>query len=357
MKKSICFNTQTPIFVSYSIKMKYLVYLLTFFSLLSCKKDARAPLFTIAFGSCDNQQIANPFWEDIQSQQPDLWIWGGDVIYSDTEDMNALAANYNIQKNDTTYQNFIENVPILGTWDDHDYGVNDGGNEYPKQEASQQLFLDFIDVPKNDIRRQQAGVYHSEVFLVKNKKIKIIILDTRYFRSPLTVDNESDKRYKPNIYGEGSMLGEKQWQWLETQLSDSDANYHILMSSVQFLSDQHGFESWGNMPHEVEKMEQLILDSKAKSVIILSGDRHISEISKKEIGKLKYPLIDFTSSGMTHSYDTFTSELNPYRVSKVVSQKSYGILKIDLKTDRVQMEMWGENKQLLESYTVTYHDL
>ncbi|WP_435254468.1 hypothetical protein [Tenacibaculum sp. A30] len=33
--------------------------------------------FTIAFGSCNNQKLDNPFWQDIVSLQPDVWIWGG----------------------------------------------------------------------------------------------------------------------------------------------------------------------------------------------------------------------------------------------------------------------------------------
>jgi alkaline phosphatase D len=33
--------------------------------------------------------------------------------------------------------------------DDHDYGKNDGGAEYPNKQGSQQLFLDFLDEPKD----------------------------------------------------------------------------------------------------------------------------------------------------------------------------------------------------------------
>ena len=344
--------------------MKKLLYVFALLTIISCelktskivdntKLVTETPVkadFTIAFGSCNNQQIDNPFWEDILKQEPDVWVWGGDVIYSDTEDMNYLEKNYNLQKNKPDYKNFIKNTTVLGTWDDHDYGVNDGGLEYPKKKAAQQLFLDFLDVPKTDIRREREGVYHSQTFEVGQSKIKIIILDTRYFRSALTEDKETRKRYKPNSDSQGTILGKAQWLWLNEQLSNSDANYHIIMSSVQFLSDQHGFETWGNMPNEVAKMEKLIVDSKAKGVIILSGDRHISEISQKEIGSENQTLIDFTSSGMTHAYTNFKSEPNPYRVSKVIYQNSYATLKFDFKSYKVLLEMWGENNELLDSY-------
>jgi len=335
------------------------------FAITSCKTDQKTKNkipnsiettndFVIAFGSCNNQVLPNTFWPEIKKNNPDVWIWGGDVIYSDTEDMAYLERNYLKQKSNVEYSNFSKDIEILATWDDHDYGVNDGGFEYPKKAEAQQLFLDFIDVPKNDERRKQEGVYFTKDYTVNNEIIKIIILDTRYFRTALTDDNESKKRYKPNAHGEGTILGETQWKWLKNQLQNSNASYTIIMSSIQFLSAEHGFETWGNMPHEIEKLEDLLVSTTTKNAIILSGDRHISEFSKKEIDSLNYPLIDFTSSGMTHSYSNFSEEPNKFRVGTVVSEKSFGILKFDLKTNTVIMEIRGENNKLYETFTQNY---
>lgn len=310
--------------------------------------------FVIAFGSCNNQTLPNPFWQEIEKNNPDVWIWGGDIIYSDTYDMAYMAENFRKQKNNANYANFIKKTEVLATWDDHDYGLNDGGVEYSKKAEAQQLFLDFIDIPKNDVRRKQEGIYFAKDYNVNNNTIKIILLDTRYFRTALTDDNETEKRYKPNLYGEGSMLGETQWEWLKNQLQNSKASYNIIVSSIQFLSGEHGFESWGNMPHEVDKFTNLLISTNAKNTILLSGDRHISEISKREIADLTYPLIDFTSSGLTHSYTGFKGEPNKYRLGNVVSKKSFGILKFDLKTNAVTMEIRGENNDVYELYTQNY---
>jgi alkaline phosphatase D len=309
--------------------------------------------FVLSFGSCNNQLIPNPFWNQLKNQHPDVWIWGGDVIYSDTEDMQILKNNYAIQKRDTTYLNFFRTTTVMGTWDDHDYGVNDGGNEYRKKKESQQLFLDFLEVQPTDVRRKQEGLYYSQTFKIKEHAIKVLILDTRYFRSALTNDETGKKRYQPNAYGAGTFLGEAQWLWLQKELTHSTADYHVIMSSVQVLSSLHGFESWGNMPHELERLEQLIVDSQAKGVILLSGDRHISEISVKKIGLNQIPLPDFTSSGMTHSYTSFSGEENPFRVSKVIFEKSYGIIRFDFQKRKVRMEMWGEENKLLEKYDMS----
>jgi len=339
--------------------------LIILFAITSCKTEQKSETkiltskeqshnFVIAFGSCNNQVIPNTFWKEIEKNNPDIWIWGGDIIYSDTEDMAYLEENYLKQKNNADYANFNKKFEILATWDDHDYGVNDGGTEYPKKAEAQQLFLDFIDVPKDDERRKQEGVYFAKDYTVKNETIKVIILDTRYFRTALTDDNESRKRYKPNPSNNGTILGEAQWNWLKTQLENSKATYTVIMSSIQFLSAEHGFESWGNMPSEVEKLENLLISTKTKNAIILSGDRHISEFSKKQLPNLSYPLIDFTSSGLTHSYSNFKEEANKFRVGNVVSDKSFGILKFDFKNKAVKMEIRGENNKLYETLTQKY---
>lgn len=335
----------------FTMRFFYLIsIILTIFN--SCAKKNNT--YVISFSSCDNQEIENKLWPEILKNDPNIFIWGGDIIYSDTENMQLMQKNYNKQKNNLVYLDFIKKIPVLGTWDDHDYGKNDAGKEYAKKDSVQQLFLDFFDIPKDDIRRKQQGVYFSkDVFLNKNS-IKIIVLDTRYFRSELTKDTITKKRYKPNTNGKGTMLGKKQWEWLENQLSNSFFDFNIIVSSVQFLSYEHGFETWGNMPHEVKKLEKIIQESKSKGVIILSGDRHIAEISSKKLPNLNYPLIDITSSGMTHSYTSYKGEPNMYRISNVVSDKNFGILKFDLSNKIVTMEIRGINNKLYESFTQQY---
>lgn len=308
--------------------------------------------FTIAFGSCNKQKFKNKLWQEVVKHKPNVWIWGGDNIYADTDDMQKLQAEYNKQLQQEGYSELVKNTTVLGTWDDHDYGVNDGGTEFYKKAESQQLFLDFFNVPKNDTRRKQEGVYHSEYF--KNKQIKVIVLDTRYFRTALTKDNATRKRYKPNKFGEGTILGEQQWQWLENELKSSQAQFNIIVSSVQFLSAEHGFETWGNFPHEVEKLQNLLQTYQPKGVILISGDRHISEFSKAQVPNLSYPLIDFTSSGLTHSYSNFTYEANKYRTGKVVSDLSFGLLQFNLKTKTVTMQMRGLQNKLQQELIQKY---
>lgn len=340
--------------------MKYFnsLILLVLLLLIGCKSTGNIedsqPDFVIAFGSCDNQKLPNNLWPAVLKNNPNVWIWGGDNVYSDTYDMEKMAMDYKTQKEEKDYMAVVNSTKVLGTWDDHDYGLNDGGEEYSMRDESQQLFLDFMDVPKDDPRRHRQGIYHSELFETRNGSVKVIVLDTRYFRTSLTKSTNPKRRYEPNAYGEGTILGEAQWQWLASELEHSSANFNVIVTSIQLLSGEHGFETWANFPHEQDKLYNLLKTTKAKGVMVLSGDRHISEFSRKDIKGLKYPLIDFTSSGLTHVYSSFSGEPNQYRVGDVINQKSFGVVRFNFKAKNAVMSMHDENNKPLAVYTVKY---
>ncbi|MFN4764284.1 alkaline phosphatase D family protein [Gillisia sp. Q332] len=308
--------------------------------------------FTIAFGSCNKQNLPQPLWDPIIANKPDVFIWGGDNIYADTRNMNKMEQDYTIQKANPGYQKLISSTPVLATWDDHDYGKNDAGTEWKYKKESQEKFLNFLEVPQNDERRRREGVYHSQLFKLENGSIKVILLDTRYFRSNLIKSEDPDKRYDPNM--EGTVLGEEQWKWLERELKNSKADFNLIVSSIQLLSAEHGFETWGNFPKEMEKLKALISSSNAENIVLLSGDRHISEFSKVEIPSLKYPLIDFTSSGLTHTYTSFSGEPNQYRVGEVISDLSFGLLFFDFSKKKITMQMRGVGNTLQQELIQVY---
>ncbi len=337
--------------------MKLLVkFFPLFLFLLSCGSSSRINSeneadFVIAFGSCNREDAPQPLWKEILKNDPDVFLWGGDNIYSDTDDAEKMKAEYALQKKNKNYQKVLNRTAVLATWDDHDYGLNDGGKEWHFKEKSQQLFLDFMDVPANSKRRKREGVYHAEEFETPKGSIKVILLDTRYFRDSLKEDPDPEKRYASS---DGTILGEQQWAWLEEELNNSEADFNVILSSIQILSAEHGFEKWANFPSEVDKLKGLLISSQARKVILLSGDRHISEFSKTSVEGLDYPLVDFTSSGLTHTYEDFDSEPNGYRVGEVVKHKSFGLLKFDFSKNEVLMEMRGENNKLQQDYLVEF---
>ncbi|MBC8081869.1 MAG: alkaline phosphatase family protein [Hymenobacter sp.] len=279
---------------------------------------------TVAFGSCNRIDLPQPLWPVIAKDKPDVWIWLGDNIYGDTDSMTVLRRKYDVQFNLEGYRTFRAQVPtIIGTWDDHDYGRNDAGKEYPYKKESQQLALDFLEEPAGTPRRAQEGLYTSYEYKVGSKKVKVILLDDRYHQDELK--KNVLKAYVPNPTGD--ILGAAQWQWLEQQLTNSTADAHIIGSGIQFLPQQHPYEKWANFPATRQRFLNLLVSSKAKGVLLVSGDRHIGEISKITPAGMKYPVYEVTSSGLTHPAVNNKSEANEYRVGPLVNQKHYGLFR------------------------------
>jgi len=207
----------------------------------------------------------------------------------------------------------------------------------------------------DDIRRSREGVYTSEIFSTNNGTLKVILLDTRYFRSSLQKSKKEGVRYEPWKKGAGgTILGEAQWKWLENELKDKKPTFTVIVSSIQFLADEHNWEKWGNHPDEVEKMFQLLKNASSENIIILSGDRHLAEFSIANIDGLEYPLIDFTTSGLTKTYPDTPEDPNRYRKGNQIKELNFGVLRFDFKNEKVIMEIRGKENKLLSSLEQDY---
>ncbi|XP_061338208.1 uncharacterized protein LOC133285070 isoform X2 [Gastrolobium bilobum] len=184
---------------------------------------------------------------------------------------------------------------VIGTWDDHDYGLNDAGKEFHGKITNQKLLLDFLDEPQDSPRRKQAGVYASYTYGPVGRDVKIVLLDTRYHRDPVGSD--------------GTILGNSQWLWLERELKGPSTAITIIGSSIQVISNLSAtthplftMESWGRFPKERDRLFKLIADNKRGGVFFISGDVHFGEITRYDCD-LDYPLYDVTSSGVTQSVE------------------------------------------------------
>lgn len=297
-----------------------------------------APLQRIAFGSCAGEDAPQPIWEHVLAAQPDLWIWAGDNIYGDTDDMNVMREKYARLAAIPGYNKLLKSgIPILATWDDHDYGRNDAGADYPFRADSQDVFLDFFGVSKTSTRRTREGIYHSEIIGPKGKRVQIILLDTRYHRSRLDryppPPGKTRGAYRPNTDPDATVLGDAQWNWLREQLL-KPAELRLIVSSIQVISPDHIYEKWNNFPRERQRLLALIQETQAEGVLFLSGDRHHAELSCLREEEL-YPLYDLTSSGINKSRSPRPGdppralEPNPYRVGKPYRGHHFGLLEIN----------------------------
>jgi len=304
--------------------LRYLSILLPFIAILlsNCATSSNSSgskeksEVTIAFGSCNHQWEEQPIWSQISKNKPDLWIWLGDIIYADTEDMQKMKADYDLQKKHVDYSTFASQTDVYGIWDDHDYGINNGGKEFAKKDSSKMLLFDFLEIDITDSTHDHTGAYQAHMIKRGELDVKLILLDVRYFRDTPSISNSS-------------ILGSQQWQWLVNEFQQNNADVHIIASGTQVLPEEHEFEKWANFSTDRIRLLQILDIMKVNNPILLSGDRHIAEMSVVALPQSGEPLLEITSSGLTHSYDSFSSEPNKHRTGEVYSKKNFGILKIE----------------------------
>ena len=298
-----------------------------------------APLTRLAFGSCNRQNKPQPLWSVISSHSPGAFVHLGDTVYADRHfpylpfirwagSPSQLQATFHEQAAVPAYQSFLSSTPLLATWDDHDYGENDGDAHTPHRDAAQRLFLDFLHAAPTDVRRTRPGLYSSYTFGPRGQRVKVILLDLRYFQEP----SEALGR---------DMLGEVQWQWLREELDYSGGagdgcdhgvkegtvecergarvkpDFLFIGSSIQFGALQSGAvhrrlgEGWRHFPQSRHRLLQLLHQSGLECpVLFLSGDVHYAEVFRSDhcdyvrapTPRLSMqPVVDVTSSGLTHS--------------------------------------------------------
>ncbi|NBU25390.1 MAG: alkaline phosphatase family protein [Gammaproteobacteria bacterium] len=297
----------------------------------------------IAFGSCADQAKPQPIWEAVLAAEPDLFIFLGDNIYGDTRDPAVLEAKYAQLAAQPGFRRLRDRVPVLAVWDDHDYGENDAGGDYPMKEASRRIFCDFWGVAADSPRRSRDGIYDAVEFAAGGRRLQLLLPDLRFNRTPLRKLDLGGKPYKewtkeleaagrevPGPYerepdARATMLGETQWRWLETQLA-RPADLRILASSLQVVADFPGWEAWINYAEDHQRLLQAIRRARADGLFCISGDTHYAEVSCLRTNA-PYPLWDITSSGLTEVWPVRPP--NARRSGDILREQNFGLLQLD----------------------------
>lgn len=338
--------------------MKKLLLSLTLISLFSCS-EKKPGVTKIAFGSCGDQDWPQPVLSLAANNKPDAFIFLGDNIYGDTDNMDTLRHKYERWMAQPDFKKLDSTARILATWDDHDFGRNDAGLYYPWKKESKEIFLNAFKEPAESDRRKHDGIYHTEYIRNGNKTVQVILLDVRTFRNDLLLYKKGDSLprksyfytpdYKPHTSTDSTLLGAEQWKWLESELA-KPADLRLICSGSQFSIEYNGYEAWANFPHEQKKMLELIKKTKANGVLFLTGDVHYGEISRLEEPGL-YPIYDITASGITSTWDFAT--LNKNRIEGPIMDNHFGLLTITWEKDPViRMEIMDNKNNSRIEYTI-----
>ncbi len=313
---------------------------------------------TIGFGSCASQERAQPIWKTIASHQPDWFILTGDNVYIDSPLKDDMLRAYQQFSEIPEFKAFRSKVPVIGTWDDHDYGENDAGRSFQSKHLAKQAFIDFFNYPEvKQLQGTDRGIYHSKWLKHDDLTVQIILLDTRWNRTDLTRSYLSDEQrkslslgpYQPNPEGQGELLGKDQWQWLEQQLA-MPADVKLLVSSIQVLPEYSGWELWANFPHERTRLLNMLDKYTLDNLLIISGDVHRGELTQYTHKNRTY--YEVTSSGLAAK--VYPAAPNKYRVEEALIQQNYGI--IDIQADeqliKVKAQLFDDNAHLFQQFNL-----
>lgn len=177
----------------------YLVLLVSGF--ICIQADVRAEstdLVTIVFGSCARQDRPAPIWATMASNKPLMTVLLGDNIYADTKDMELMRAKYQMLASNLGFQSLRKSSPIMAVWDDHDYGMDDAGANYPQREASKKIILDFLKNQKSPHAEVRLEEFTHRVFWVRKGSGYRLFYSTRDI--PDQISKRRQEVRKPVIF-------------------------------------------------------------------------------------------------------------------------------------------------------------
>lgn len=303
--------------------------------------DSNKALTRITMGSCAFQWAPQPIFRAIADSNPDLYLSLGDAIYGDYDPKKrtayevtkeTLRREWQLLADSTDWQYLTSRVPVMATWDNHDYGHYQEGEEFRLKNTSKEIFLDFFGEPEESERRQTPGIYDAKIFGPEGQRVQIILLDTRSSKTPPELARRPEGasgslgKFAPNTDPDASLLGAAQWQWLEQQLH-KPAEVRLLASSTQIIADQKGMDEWGGHPLERQKLFELIKKTGATNLLLLSGNVHFTEVTRIQFGDLE--LVELTSSGLTHANPEYARAANDYRIAGPYDGNNFGMIEID----------------------------
>jgi len=209
-----------------------------------------------------------------------------------------------------------------------DFSRPEGDYLVPDHEA-------LIDADMLEDNEERVGEYSSDT------SVAIFVLDCRTNKTPWAKGFAAWSRD-----WQGDFFGEEQWKWFEASLKLSKASINVIVQGLQVHAHRHVpqsmSEEWAKFPNARQRFYQTILDSQVKAPILISGDVHMAQIMRKDClresdiqsskapssnggpndgsdapisnfdaANLQLPptrpLMEVTTSGMTHSWGTYFS--------------------------------------------------
>lgn len=328
-----------------------------------------AVITKVLLGSClDEEKGPSAAMMSLPAENADLFLMVGDNVYGDRDgraytsnepDLDELKESFADLAAREDFQKVRQSVPMMVAWDDHDFGANDAGKEFPFRGLAERIHEVFWGLENQDVGKW-PGTYYARSFGPEGQRTQVIMLDTRFFRSALTPTDEwgapGKERYMPAPSGSmQDMLGAAQWTWLENQLQQP-ADIRLIASSIQVMPTTHGWEAWSAMPDERQRLFDLIKETDATGVVFLSGDRHTAFVYEED-GVLPYAAHELTSSSLNVSFRDESDEVDERQVGAGFGAENYGSIDIDWDARTIDLSVKDNAGETVRTNQITFAEI
>lgn len=306
----------------------------------ACLRDKSSPSKRSGYDHASGYHI----YRAIAKRKPDYMAWLGDNIYLRNGEWNSFEGvcyRYTHTRKLPQIQELLRHTHHFSTWDDHDYGSNNGNERTKSKDFASEGFELFWANPKTHPEGKKGIYYQYSI-----GDADFFMTDDRYFRSPDTLADSKDKHF----------LGAEQLEWLLDGLENSKAAFKLVAIGTQYLNPnphprKEGY--WIDYPSEAQYFLHEIKRRNIEGVFFLTGDVHHSVMSKLPSPDF-YPLYDLTVSAFTSIQNPFFGVKNPLKVRGTFAwEHNYAMLRFKGKDADRRMEISLYNKFNLRKWKRT----
>ncbi|WP_436497584.1 alkaline phosphatase D family protein [Actinokineospora sp. HUAS TT18] len=226
----------------------------------------------MGMGSCA-PSTPDRVWTRIVDEGCDSFVMLGDTPYIDSGDLGVARTKHRQFLAVPEVAALIRRMPVWGTWDDHDFGLNGNLGGFPAKRNTRTAFVDYranatfghsLAGEQLTTRVEGEGIYTS----FRRGPLEVFLIDPRWFST-----NEPSWADPTKT----TCTGAAQWEWLRDRLTRSTATFKALATGM-IWDDKQNTESddWGTYVHEREAIFDFVAAERIPGVFLIGGDIHVS---------------------------------------------------------------------------------
>ncbi|HKQ73064.1 MAG TPA: alkaline phosphatase D family protein [Blastocatellia bacterium] len=211
----------------------------------------------------------HPVFTEIARREPLFFLHMGDMNYANVHSSQTKKYRKTYQKvlNSPSQAELYRQVPIVYTWDDHDFDTNDSNREAPGRLAARITYQECV--PHYPLVEGRGDVAIYQAFTVG--RVRFILTDTRSERTPSSAEDNADK----------TVLGKRQKQWLKNELAEGTEKYPLVVwiNSIPWIGKKkQGADRWFGFTTERDEIGDFIESRAIRNLCMLSADAHMLAI-------------------------------------------------------------------------------